>query len=81
MSEGSRIAGFYNLSLDQRLEELARRGQLSQDDLAVLRGVSNLNTEKADHMIENVVGLHALPLGVALNFVVNGREVLVPMAI
>jgi hydroxymethylglutaryl-CoA reductase len=34
-----------------------------------------------DHMIENVIGVHALPLGIAQNFVVNGREVLVPMAV
>jgi hydroxymethylglutaryl-CoA reductase len=81
MNAGSRIPGFYNLSLEQRLDELARRGRFSQDDLAVLRGAASLNIEKADHMIENVIGLYALPLGVALNFVVNGRDVLVPMAV
>ncbi|MBI5829818.1 MAG: 3-hydroxy-3-methylglutaryl-CoA reductase, partial [Chloroflexi bacterium] len=48
---------------------------------AALDGSGGLSPEQADHMIENVVGLHALPLGVAVNFVVNGREVLVPMAI
>jgi len=32
-------------------------------------------------MIENVVGVFSLPLGVAANFVVNGRDVLVPMAV
>jgi hydroxymethylglutaryl-CoA reductase len=40
-----------------------------------------LEPERADQMIENVVGLHALPLGIAVNFLVNGRDVLVPMAI
>ena len=78
---GSRITGFYNLSLEERLAELAERGELSPDDVAALSGQAGLTSEQADHMIENVVGIHALPLGIALNFIVNGREGLVPMAI
>ncbi len=78
---GARIPGFYNLSVEERLIEIARRGQLSAEDVAALSGKAGLTIDQADHMIENVVGLHALPLGVALNFIVNGREVLVPMAI
>jgi hydroxymethylglutaryl-CoA reductase len=78
---GSRIPGFYNLSIEQRLAQLAARGQLSQEDLEILSGRAGLMVEQADHMIENVVGLHALPLGIALNFIVNGREVLIPMAV
>jgi hydroxymethylglutaryl-CoA reductase len=42
---------------------------------------AHLSAEQADHMVENAVGTYALPLGIGLNFVVNGREVLVPMAI
>ncbi len=80
-SIGSRIPGFYNLTLEQRLAELRQRGQLSDEDIAALSGQSSLSLEQADHMIENVVGIHPLPLGIALNFLVNGREVLVPMAI
>ena len=79
--KGSRIAGFYNLALSQRLEELAQRGGLSAEDIAALSGQAGLTAEQADHMIENVVGTYALPLGIALNFIVNGREVLVPMVI
>jgi hydroxymethylglutaryl-CoA reductase len=78
---GSRIPGFYHLSLAQRLLELAERGELSAEDIAALSGQAGLTSEQADHMIENVVGIHALPLGIALNFIINGREVLVPMAI
>ncbi len=78
---GSRIPGFYNLSLSQRLAELAQRGRLNDDDIAALSGQLGLNSEQADHMIENVVGLHALPLGITLNFIINGRDVLIPMAI
>ena len=81
MSASSRIPGFYNMSLADRLAELGRQGVLAVDDLAVLSGDAGLNAEQADHMIENVIGLHALPLGIALNFLINDRDVLVPMAI
>lgn len=70
---------FYNLSIPERLEWLAQKAGLEPADLAALRG--GLNAEQADHMIENAVGVFGLPLGVAQNFVVNGREVLVPMAV
>ncbi|MFM8320061.1 MAG: hydroxymethylglutaryl-CoA reductase, degradative [Chloroflexota bacterium] len=80
-SGGSRIAGFYTLSIEQRLAELGRRSQLTAEEMEVLRGAAGLELEQADHMVENVVGLHALPLGIALNFQVNGQDVLVPMAI
>jgi hydroxymethylglutaryl-CoA reductase len=78
---GSLIPGFYNLSLADRLSELAKRGELSVEDIAAFNGQAGLTSEQADHMIENVVGTLALPLGIALNFTVNGRDVLVPMAI
>jgi hydroxymethylglutaryl-CoA reductase len=77
----SRIPGFYNLSLSERLAELARAAGLALEDLAAFNSDDGLAAEQADHMIENVVGTHALPLGIALNFIVNGREVLVPMAV
>jgi len=77
--KGSRIPGFYNLSLADRLAALEER--LSEVEMDAITGAAGLTTGQADHMIENVVGLHALPLGIGLNFVVNGRDVLVPMAI
>jgi hydroxymethylglutaryl-CoA reductase len=77
----SRIPGFYNLALKERRAELLRHSQLSEQDLSALTGESGLDADQADHMIENVIGLHTLPLGIALNFVINGRQVLVPMAI
>ena len=75
----SRLPGFYNLSLGERLKRL--ENHLTPEDLAALSGEAGLSAEQADQMIENVVGVHALPLGIALNFIVNGRERLVPMAI
>jgi hydroxymethylglutaryl-CoA reductase len=80
-SRSSRIPGFYNLSVEERLKQLADRSGLSPEEIAAWSGAAGLTTEQADHMIENVVGVHSLPLGMALNFIVNGREVLVPMAI
>ncbi|OGO27057.1 MAG: hydroxymethylglutaryl-CoA reductase, degradative [Chloroflexi bacterium RBG_16_54_18] len=77
----SRIPGFYNLPPDDRLAELKRHSNLNDRDLAVLSGETGLTISQADHMIENVVGRYSLPLGIALNFLVNDREILVPMAI
>ena len=58
-----------------------RHSQLSEKELADLTGEAGLDADQANHMIENVIGLHSLPLGIAQNFVVNDRQVLVPMAI
>jgi len=81
MTRSSRLAGFYNQPIEERIEQVARWAELTGDEAAVLRGAMGLDLTRADQMIENVVGLHSLPLGVAVNFVVNGRDVLVPMAI
>jgi hydroxymethylglutaryl-CoA reductase len=77
----SRIPGFYNLSLEARRTALTCEGLLNPEDLAALMGDPGLLPAQADKMVENVVGTFALPLGIALNFVVNGREVLIPMAV
>ncbi len=77
----SRRPGFYNLSLQERVSQLNKEGLLTELELAMLTGAEGLTDEQADHMIENVVGVHGLPLGIGLNFMVNGREVLVPMAV
>ena len=75
----SRISKFYNLTLDERRVQLADASQLTSDSL--LPFTNGLSAEAADHMIENAIGTFALPLGIGLNFMVNGRDVLVPMAI
>jgi hydroxymethylglutaryl-CoA reductase len=80
-SRTSRIPGFYNLPVSERTQRLAEAGALDAASLVALSGVTGLERDLADHMIENVVGTYSLPLGIALNFVVNGREVLVPMVI
>lgn len=77
----SRIAGFYDKPQSERATAVSEWAALSSKEKAALDGNGGLTPEQADHMIENVVGLHNLPLGVAVNFLVNGRDVLVPMAI
>jgi hydroxymethylglutaryl-CoA reductase len=76
----SRIPGFYNIPIKERLDKLAEAAGLSHEELEAFR-TSNLSPEQADHMVENAVGTFNLPLGIGLNFLVNGREVLVPMTI
>jgi len=77
---GSRIPGFYRLSVAERRHVLRLRSDLSEEDLATWeRG--GLDTTTADEVVENVVGVYALPLGIGLNFRVNGEDVLVPMAV
>ncbi len=77
----SRLPGFYDKPLAERGKTVAQWAGLTPEQLAALDGSRGLTPDQADHMIENVVGLHALPLGLAVNFLVNGRERLVPMAI
>lgn len=78
-SKTSRFPGFYNQTLEERRGIL--KNHISTEDLTHLTGEAGLIPEQADHMIENAIGLYALPLGIALNFLINGRDVLVPMAI
>ncbi|WP_448335432.1 hydroxymethylglutaryl-CoA reductase, degradative [Bellilinea sp.] len=74
-------AKFYDLPPAQRMEWVGKQAQLSDADLQALSGAAGLTLEQADHMIENVIGVYGLPLGIARYFIVNGREVLVPMVI
>ena len=79
--ETSRLPGFYALARDERIHKIAQLAGLSPDETQALSGVAGLSGDRADQMIENVVGIHSLPLGIAVNFQVNGRDYLVPMAI
>ena len=76
----SRISGFYNMTVEERRAQLVEALQRTPQELSAWT-TGGLSPEAANHMIENVIGLHSLPLGIALNFQVNGRDVLVPMAI
>ena len=75
----SRLPGFHKLSPRERRAALARETGLSEEELALLD--APLPAGVRDGLVENVVGGFTLPVGVATNFVVNGRDVLVPMAV
>ncbi|MAQ14717.1 MAG: hydroxymethylglutaryl-CoA reductase, degradative [Sandaracinus sp.] len=77
----SRIPGFYRLDVDGRHDELRKRFGLEQADLDVLRDGGKLGVDRADKMVENCVGVFGLPIGLGLNFVVNGKEYAVPMVV
>jgi hydroxymethylglutaryl-CoA reductase len=78
---GSRIEGFHRLEHAERLRTLGEAAGLDAGEVSSLADPVALPLEMAEHMIENAVSVIGLPLGVALNFVINGRERLVPMAI
>ncbi len=80
MTTSSRMPGFYNKILSERLQAIVEQSGLSQEEAAAF-STNGLNPEGADHMIENVVGLYSLPIGIATNFRVNNKEVLIPMVI
>ena len=77
----SRIPGFYRTSLSERVALLLDRGLLDEAAAAHLQRGGSLPLGVADRMSENVVAIHGLPLSVALNFRVNGHDLLVPMAV
>ena len=78
--KSSELSGFYKLRADERLKLVADFAGLSDDEVAIL-STSGALGELADRMIENVVGTMPLPLGIATNFLINGRDYLIPMAI
>ncbi|HPG21013.1 MAG TPA: 3-hydroxy-3-methylglutaryl-CoA reductase, partial [Flexilinea sp.] len=72
---------FYQLTATERIKELIDLKVITEEDAALLLKRGGLSSEVADHMIENGIGIFDLPLGVAQNFMVNGRSVWVPMVI
>ncbi len=76
----SDIIGFYKKSADERWRILREFGGLAGAEIAALCDTGALSFRQVDRMIENAVGSMPLPLGVALNFRVNGKDYLIPMA-
>ena len=81
MRKTSELSGFYKLSPDERLKIVRELAGLSEEEAELLRKTGALELEQANRMIENVVGTTELPLGIATNFLINGRDYLIPMAL
>jgi len=77
----SSISGFYKKSLEERLKIVKEFSGLSGDEVEALKKFGAMDFETADRMVENVVGTQQLPLGIATNFLINGKDYLVPMAL
>jgi hydroxymethylglutaryl-CoA reductase len=74
----SQIPGFYKMSVEERLVYLKMQGVLTDLDIQQLG--TGLEMSAANRMIENVIGMTQIPLGIASNFRINGKDYLVPMA-
>ena len=81
MVADARLPNFRALTPAQRLDHIAQAAALTPEEKALLAAPGALGIERANGMVENVIGTFELPLGVAGNFTVNGREYLVPMAV
>jgi hydroxymethylglutaryl-CoA reductase len=78
----STIPSFHKLTVPERVRAVRDRGLLSaQDYKALLNGQATLDVTSADAMIENVIGVMGLPVGLALNFLINGKDYVVPLAV
>ncbi len=77
----SNYSGFFKLSVEERLNEVAEFANLTEEEKTFIASADSLDEDKADHMIENVIGKYALPMGVAMNFVINGKDVVIPMVV
>lgn len=81
MEGSSELPGFYKLPMRERLSLVAKLTKLTDEEVAAISNTGGLPAEIADRMIENVIGGITIPLGIAVNFKINGKDYLVPMAI
>ena len=81
MGKTSKIEKFYDLNIDQRLGKIAEFSDLTEEEADIIREQDKDKMEIMDHIIENVFSTLELPVGVATNFVINGRDYMIPMAV
>jgi len=77
----SGVSGFYKLSPKERVQIVKEFAGLTEEEVNLLQHTGSLDLELADRMIENVIGAIPIPLGIAVNFLINKRDYLIPMAI
>jgi hydroxymethylglutaryl-CoA reductase len=81
MKKTSQVSGFYKLSPKERMKYVQDFADLTDEEAEILQSTGALEMELADRMIENVVGAFSLPLGIAMNFQINKKDYMIPMAI
>ncbi|MCK4320873.1 3-hydroxy-3-methylglutaryl-CoA reductase, partial [Candidatus Bathyarchaeota archaeon] len=81
MSRTSQLSGFYKLTPKKRVQIVKDFAGLTDEEVETLLSTGSLKLELANRMIENVIGAFPIPLGIAVNFLINGRDYLIPMAI
>jgi hydroxymethylglutaryl-CoA reductase len=81
MKKTSQISGFYKLTPKERMRYVKDFADLTDQDVKILQSTGALELELADRMIENVIGTFPLPLGIAMNFLINKKDYIIPMAI
>ena len=79
--DDSRLSGFYKLSVKDRRNKVAQLSGLSPEEIDALASHGELSEQAADRMIENVIGTMSLPVGVATNFVIDGKSYLIPFCV
>ncbi len=77
--KNSEYKGFYKLAIEDRLKEVVEFAGLTKEESEALSNPDALTPDMADHMVENVIGRYSLPMGVAVNFLINGKDYLIPM--
>jgi len=81
-NSGSRIPNFFKMTVAERITALRQRDLLNEEDVRALATADHtLRLPVADKMIENVVGVFGLPMGLGLNFLVNGRDYVIPLVV
>ena len=81
MSFSSRIPGFFKLSPAERLQKVKEFANLTEEETQIIANTGCLQMEQVDRMIENVVGTIPIPIGIGVNFLINDKDKLIPMAI
>lgn len=77
----SKLSGFYELSPNERIKLVKEFADLTDEEADLLQNTGSLGIDLANRMIENVIGVFPVPLGIAVNFLINNRDYLIPMAI
>lgn len=80
MAKTSKISGFYKKSPEERLKIVSDFSNLTDEEASCISTTGALQLDAADRMVENLIGVMEVPMGVAVNFLINGKEYLIPMA-